>query len=89
MDAGKILHELTHIDGLPREALKAASAQRSEMVPVKASALFAHRGVSAPRAREGIKLQNNRPQIFRLRAPRDRGSPFIRWLIGRIGHKCH
>jgi hypothetical protein len=34
MDAGKILHELTHIDGLPSEALKAASAQRSEMVPL-------------------------------------------------------
>ena len=33
MDAGAILHELTHIDGLPREALKAASAQRVEMLP--------------------------------------------------------
>jgi hypothetical protein len=34
MDTGKILHKLTHIDGLPREALKAPSAQRSEMVPL-------------------------------------------------------
>ena len=32
MDAAKILHELTYAEGLPREALKAASAQRGEMV---------------------------------------------------------
>jgi len=32
MDAQAILHELTHAEGLPREALKAASAQRGEMV---------------------------------------------------------
>jgi uncharacterized protein len=32
MEAGKILHELTYAEGLPREALKAASAQRGEMV---------------------------------------------------------
>ena len=34
MDARAILHELTHAAGLPREALKAASAQRGEMVPL-------------------------------------------------------
>ena len=34
MDAQAILHELTHAAGLPREALKAASAQRGEMVPL-------------------------------------------------------
>ena len=34
MEPEKILHELTYADGLPREALKAASAQRSEMVPL-------------------------------------------------------
>jgi uncharacterized protein len=34
MDAQAILHELTHAAGLPREALKAASAQRGEMLPV-------------------------------------------------------
>jgi hypothetical protein len=34
MDAGTILHELTHAEGLPREALKAASAQRVEMLPL-------------------------------------------------------
>jgi hypothetical protein len=34
MDAAKILHELTYADGLPREALKAASAQRAEMLPL-------------------------------------------------------
>ena len=34
MDAQAILHELTHAAGLPREALKAASAQRAEMVPL-------------------------------------------------------
>jgi hypothetical protein len=34
MDAGAILHELTHAEGLPREALKAASAQRVEMLPL-------------------------------------------------------
>jgi uncharacterized protein len=32
MDAGKILHELTYAEGLPKEALKAASAQRVEML---------------------------------------------------------
>jgi hypothetical protein len=34
MDAGKILYELTYAEGLPAEALKAASAQRVEMVPL-------------------------------------------------------
>jgi hypothetical protein len=34
MDAQAILHELTHAEGLPRLALKAASAQRDEMVPL-------------------------------------------------------
>src|ERR1700745_3820795 len=33
MEPAKILHELTYADGLPREALKAASAQRVEMLP--------------------------------------------------------
>jgi len=34
MDSGAILHELTHAEGLPREALKAASAQRAETLPL-------------------------------------------------------
>jgi hypothetical protein len=34
MDAQAILHELTHAEGLPREALKSASAQRAEIVPM-------------------------------------------------------
>src|SRR6266478_6731793 len=34
MDATTIIRELTQVEGLPREALKAASAQRGEMVPV-------------------------------------------------------
>src|SRR6266446_198141 len=34
MDAQAILHELAHAAGFPREALKAASAQRGEMVPL-------------------------------------------------------
>ena len=34
MDAQAILHELTYAAGLPKEALKAASAQRAEMVPL-------------------------------------------------------
>src|ERR1700736_6529577 len=34
MDEGKILHELTYAEGLPKEALKAASAQRVEMLPL-------------------------------------------------------
>jgi hypothetical protein len=34
MDAGKILHELTYAGGLPKEALKAASAQRDKVVPL-------------------------------------------------------
>ena len=34
MDAGQILHELTYSEGLPKVALKAASAQRVEMLPL-------------------------------------------------------
>ena len=34
MEPKKILHELTHAEGLPREALKAASAHRGEMLPL-------------------------------------------------------
>ena len=34
MDAEEILNELSYAAGLPREALKAASAQRSEMLPI-------------------------------------------------------
>jgi hypothetical protein len=34
MDAEEILHELTYAQGLPREALKAASAKRAEMLPL-------------------------------------------------------
>jgi hypothetical protein len=34
MEAGKILHELTYAEGLPKEALKAATAQREEMLPL-------------------------------------------------------
>jgi hypothetical protein len=34
MEPKKILHELTYADGLPRGALKAASAQRVEMLPL-------------------------------------------------------
>jgi len=34
MDAQAILHELTCAEGLPKEALTAASAQRAQMVPL-------------------------------------------------------
>src|SRR5437868_12511883 len=34
MDAAKILHELTYLEGLPKEALNAATAQRDEMLPL-------------------------------------------------------
>jgi hypothetical protein len=34
MDAAEILDQLTHAEGLPKAALQAASAQRSEMLPV-------------------------------------------------------
>jgi hypothetical protein len=34
MDAEAILHEFTYAEGLPRRALKAASAQRAEMLPL-------------------------------------------------------
>jgi hypothetical protein len=34
MDAQAILHEVTHAEGLPAEALKAASDQRDEMLPL-------------------------------------------------------
>jgi hypothetical protein len=33
MDAGEILDQLTHAEGLPKAALQAASAQRADMVP--------------------------------------------------------
>src|SRR5690349_4577299 len=34
MDTGAILRELTHAESLPKEALKAATAQRVEMLPL-------------------------------------------------------
>jgi hypothetical protein len=34
MEPEKIFHELTYADGLPREALKAASAQRIDILPL-------------------------------------------------------
>src|SRR5436305_12936389 len=34
MDAATILPELTYAEGLPAEALRSASAQRAEMVPL-------------------------------------------------------
>src|SRR6266550_2469344 len=34
MDATAIIHELMHAEGLPRDALTAASAQRVEMLPL-------------------------------------------------------
>jgi hypothetical protein len=34
MDAEAILRELSYPEGLPREALKAASAQRAEILPL-------------------------------------------------------
>ena len=34
MDAAEILDQLTHAEGLPKAALHAATAQRTEMVPV-------------------------------------------------------
>jgi hypothetical protein len=34
MEAGKILHELTYAEGFPKEALKAATAQREEILPL-------------------------------------------------------
>jgi len=34
MEAKAILRELTYAEGLPREALKAVSAQRAEMLPL-------------------------------------------------------
>jgi len=50
MDAQAILHELTHSEGLPREALKAASAQRGEMVPLFLEEIENHLAL-APAAR--------------------------------------
>jgi hypothetical protein len=45
MDATAIIQELTQAEGLPREALKAASAQRAEMVPVFLKEIEDHLGV--------------------------------------------
>jgi Protein of unknown function (DUF1186)/SEC-C motif len=42
MDAQAILHELMHAEGLPREALKAASAQRVEMLPLFVEEIETH-----------------------------------------------
>jgi hypothetical protein len=50
MDAQAILHELTHAEGLPREPLKAASAQRGDMVPLFLEEIENHLAL-APAAR--------------------------------------
>jgi hypothetical protein len=50
MDAGNILHELTYAEGLPEGALKAASAQRGEMVPLFLEEIEAYLAL-APAAR--------------------------------------
>ena len=50
MDATVIIHELTQTEGLPRKALKAASAQRVEMVPVFLEEIEDHLGLE-PAAR--------------------------------------
>ena len=50
MDATAIIQELTQAEGLPREALKAASAQRVEMVPVFLKEIEDHLGLE-PAAR--------------------------------------
>jgi hypothetical protein len=42
MEPEKILHELTYADGLPREALKAASGQRVEMLPLFVEQIETH-----------------------------------------------
>jgi hypothetical protein len=41
-DVRAIIHELRQAEGLPKEALKAASAQRVEMVPVFLKEIEAH-----------------------------------------------
>ncbi len=52
MDSGAILHELTHAEGLPREALKAASAQRGAMVPLFLEEIETHLALDpGPRAK--------------------------------------
>jgi Protein of unknown function (DUF1186) len=57
MDAQAILHELTYADDLPREALKVASAQRVEMLP-----LFLTK--SKPTSRWHLPLGRNRRRFF-------------------------
>ena len=52
MDAGQILHELTYSEGLPKEALKAASAQRVEMLPLFVEEIETYLALEpAPRAK--------------------------------------
>jgi hypothetical protein len=64
MDATAIIRELTQIEGLPREALKAASAQRGEMVPVFIKEIEDHLALEpAARARAN-------PTLFHLPPPR-------------------
>ena len=58
MEPEKILHELTYADGLPREALKAASAQRVEMLP-----LFLHE-IESYLAREPAARAKLTPLFF-------------------------
>ena len=58
MEPEKILHELTYAEGLPREALKAASAQRGEMV-----SLFLHE-IESYLALEPAARANPTPLFF-------------------------
>jgi hypothetical protein len=51
MDAQAILRELTYAEGLPREALKAASAQRVDMLPLFLNEIETHLALE-PAARE-------------------------------------
>jgi hypothetical protein len=52
MDAEKILHELTYAEGLPKEWLTAASAQRAEMLPLFVEEIETYLALEpAPRAK--------------------------------------
>jgi hypothetical protein len=48
MDAEAILRELTYAEGLPREALKAASAQRAEMLPLFLNVIETYLALESP-----------------------------------------
>src|SRR6201981_2431828 len=101
MEAEKILHELTYADGLPREALKAASAQRVEMLPLFLDEIATYLALdTAARAKptplffifhllgEWREKAAYRPFARLLRCPRHEGDDILRDAITVTAPRC-